>query len=211
MTAEPKKIPIRELGEDHSVSAWKDYRAILPAEEFDESTLLDLLADDSFADAPDGPLPWVPLHAWRALGQMGSVAVIEPVLRFADSDLYPHAYDDFEKLSEQLGESAIDPLIRILEDRTRSETSRTLAAKGLGVVGRPAAGAARQRVVDALMNQIRRNASDGWVNGMSAEALMAMGERSVGAEVLKMQDEGRLRLGFDRAAVVAEFFGQSQD
>ena len=45
-------VSIRNLGADDSVDRWKDYRSILPPQEYDESSLLDLVTDDSFAAAP---------------------------------------------------------------------------------------------------------------------------------------------------------------
>jgi hypothetical protein len=205
-----KSVPIRELGEDYSTDEWKEYRAILPPQEYAEEHLLQLLMDESFSEAPEGsPLPWVPLHAWRALAQLGSVAAIEPVLRLAEGDEYPQAYDDFAKLSARIGNRAAEPLASILADKTRSETSRTLAAAGLGEIGRSAPGPARTAIVESLMSQIRNNGQeDGWVNGAAAEALVTMGEQSVGPEVLRLYDEGRIQIGVIRSAEVEKFFGR---
>jgi len=205
-----KKVPIREIGEDHSIDLWKDYQAILPLEEYDETFLLKMLTDDSFSEAVEGsPLPWVPLHAWRALGQMRSLAAIEAVLSLTESDYDQHVYDDFAKLSAHIGNDAIELLIAILADHSRSETCRTLAAKGLGAIGRSSSGPARTDIVESLMNQIRQNdRSDGWVNGAAAEALMTMEERSVGPEVLRMYDEGRIQIGMVRSAELTKFFGR---
>jgi hypothetical protein len=198
-------VSIRSLGADDSVDRWRDYRSILPPQEYDESYLLDLV-NDTFAAAPaDGPLIWVPLHAWRALGQMGSRSVLEPVLRLAEGDDYPHAYDDFAQLSALIGEPAIDPLIAILRDRSRSELHRTLAAKGLGAIGRGSTGETRRAIVESLMNQMRNQPQDGWVNGAAAAALIAMDERSVGPEVLKMYKEGRIQGVVEEAEVTGHF------
>ena len=205
---EGEKIPIRQIGKDFTTNDWKDYHAILPHEEYDEAYLLRMLTDDSFPEAPEGSsLPWVPLHAWRALGQMGSLSVLEPVLSLAEGDFYQQAYNDFPRLSALIGANAVEPLIAILADRSRSDTSRTLAAKGLGEIGRSSQGETRARIVESLMNQIRQNdGSDGWVNGMAAGALVTMAERSVGPEVLKMYEEGRIQGGI-RPEVLFQFFG----
>jgi hypothetical protein len=184
---------------------------VLPADEYRESYLLSLLDDDSFADAPDrSPLAWVPLHAWRALGQMRSLALIDPVLRLAEDDAYIHAYSDFEKLSAELGEPAIDPLVAILADQARSVCSRTLAATGLGAIGRAAAGKTRTGIVEALMTQIRNHPADGWVNGASAGALINMQEHGVGPEVLGLYKQGHIQ-GFVRKDDLIGFFGPLPD
>ena len=207
-----QRTPIRQLGEDHSTDRWRDYRAILPPEEYDETRLLKMLTDPGFPEAPEGSsLPWVPLHAWRALAQMRSVAAIEPVLHLAEGDYYQQAHDDFAKLSAEIGSAAIRPLATILSDHDRSEVSRTLAATGLGAIGHSLSGQARASIVDLLMEQIRGNdESDGWVNGAAAEALMTMEEHSVGSEVLKIYDEGRIQLGMIRSAALTRFFGREQ-
>lgn len=167
------RIPIWELGEDYSISDWKNYGEILPPEEFNEEYLLNLLCDPSLADAP-GSLPWVPLHAWRALAQLRRVSAIEPTLRLADDDGYQQAYNDFEQLSAEIGEPAIGPLTAILADRARSEISRTLAVQGLGAIARSAAGTTRADVMETVKSQTRDLTDLPAVNSAAAEALLAL-------------------------------------
>lgn len=180
---------------------------MLPSSEYNENFLLKMLNDRSFKDVSDGPLLWVPLHAWRALAQMGSVSVIEPVLKLADEDDIPHAAFDFDRLCARLGEPAIEPLATVLADRARSETSRTLATQGLGAIGKSCTGATRARIVDALMNQVRNHPGDGWVNGAAAAALIVMDERSVAPELQRMYREGRLRGPVREQELIAWFGG----
>jgi HEAT repeat protein len=208
-SSKTEKVPIREIGEVYTTDEWKDYQEILPQEEYDEAFLLNTLTDNNLLEAPEeSPLPWVPLHAWRALGQMRSLTAIEPVLRLAEGSVQ-QAYNDFANLSACIGDKAIEPLVAILNDDTRSEITRSLAAEGLGAIGRSSSGPARARIVESLMDQIRQNdGSDGWVNGAAAEALMMMEERSVGPEVLKMYDEGRIQIGMVRSAELTRFFSR---
>lgn len=203
-----RRVPIREIGADFS-DEWPEYASALPPEEYDEAFLLGLLNDERFFDAPEGSaLVWVPMHAWRALAQMRSLEVIDPVLRLAGSSFYTDAYRDFPRISALLGERAIEPLTAILGDRARPETDRKLAADGLGAIARDSSGPQRARIVDALMSQIRRDPCDGGVNAIAAEALMVMEERSVGPELLRMRDEGRLDLGLGLSQQLTEFFGE---
>lgn len=207
MSAQHRTIPIRELGEDFSIDDWKDYRSILPAEELDEAYLLARLGDESPGDVPeDSPLPWVPMHAWRALAQLHAPSVIEPVMRRADDPDYGQAYTDFTKLSAEIGEPAIAPLQAILADRSRPEPHRILAAKGLGGIGRRAMGATRAAIVASLLDQIRNNPGDGWINGTAVAALIAMDERAAGPEVLRMYKEGRIQGGI-RGEELTSYFG----
>jgi HEAT repeat protein len=208
VSAQRRTIPIRELGQDFSVHDWKDYRSVLPPEELDEAYLLALLSDESFNDEPtESPLPWVPLHAWRALAQLHATSAIEPMVRIASSPDDSHAYGDFTKFSAEIGESAIAPLQAILADRSRPELQRTVAAKGLGGIGCQATGATRAGIVESLMDQIRNNPGDGWINGTAVAALVAMDERTVGPEVLQMYKEGRIQGGGIRGAEITGYFG----
>ena len=170
-----RRIPIRELGEEDSTASWKNYGAVLPPDEYDEAYLLSLLCDPSFAEEPK-PLSWVPLHAWRALAQLHSMAAIEPTLRLAEGDSYQQAYDDFEQLSAEIGEAAITPLTTILTDRLRPRVSRILAAQGLGAIARSASGATRANIVETLREQTRNIRDAAAVNNAAAHALLAIGE-----------------------------------
>ena len=203
---DPERISIRELGDNQSVQRWTRYRDVLPANEYQENFLLKMLTDSSIQQVEEGALVWVPFHAWRALAEMRSLAVIDPVLELAERDAYQQSYNDFAKLAGAIGEPAVDPLMAILADRGRPETSRTLAAEGLGEIGRSLSGQRRASIVDALMNQIRKNPSDGWINGMATAALIAMEERSVASEILTMFEEGRIQ-GVVRAEDITNFFG----
>ena len=208
MSAQHRTIPIREIGEDFSIHDWKDYRSILPAEELDEAYLLARVDDHVSDDVPeDSPLPWVPMHAWRALAQLHAPSVIEPVMRRAEGPDDQQAYTDFSKLSAEIGEPAIAPLQAILADRSRPESYRTLAAMGLGGVGRQATGATRAGIVESLLDQIRNNPGDGWINGTAVASLIAMDERAAGPEVLRMLKEGRIQGGAGGDHVITNYFG----
>jgi hypothetical protein len=73
-------------------------------------------------------------------------------------------------------------------------------------IGRSSSGPSRAHIVGALMNQIRQNASEGWVNGAAAEALATMDERSVGPELRALYAEGRIQNGVVRGAELLAWF-----
>src|SRR5688572_18675993 len=122
----------------------------------DEAFLFRVLTEESWEecfDSPSAGTQYMPVHAWRALGQMRPVAVLEPMLRIGDSDIQ-HAYDDVPTVCAMIGEPAIEPLILAMRDRSRTETARTMATIGLGHIGRAAASPNRTRIVTALLDQI---------------------------------------------------------
>jgi hypothetical protein len=201
---------IEGLGPDYSTGEWIDYGSVLPPSEYREAFLLERLAQAKRYEEADGEaLPWVPVHAWRALGQMGRTSVLEPVLALAEAG-HQYAFDDFPRLAGQIGEVAIDYLVRTMTDRHASETTRILAGRGLGTIGRVAVPPGRRRIVEALMTQIRNDADAAWLNGFAAEALMAMDERSVGAEVLRLRSAGHIDMGIPRDAELMRFFSHEE-
>jgi len=203
---ERPRSSIRSLGADWLTSGWLDYRAVLPPEEYDEAMLLRLLADESFFDAPEGSaLLWVPLHAWRALAQMGSLAVLEPTLRLAESGYVDAAYRDFPEICARIGVPAVEALVAIFRDHGRSESDRGLAADGLGAIAPSAPAPTRARIVSVLMDQIRTHPDEDNVNAIAAEALIAMEERSVAPELLRLYEEGHFGFRVRLSEAIALF------
>lgn len=72
MTTNDKIKLLFELGEANQNRDWQDYLKY-GFDETDVPALLELVADDELnhADAESKDI-WVPLHAWRTLGQIGS-------------------------------------------------------------------------------------------------------------------------------------------
>lgn len=111
---------------------WEDYlqhgfsKADVPG-------LIDLLIDKKLHTAPSESNDiWVPLYAWRILGQLRSADAIEPLISIFDI-----LKDDDWALSEipfvmgMIGEPAIVPLSRVLLDHEHNEYSRVMASDGL--------------------------------------------------------------------------------
>ena len=85
-------------------------------------------------DAPDEPELWSPVHAWRALGQLRAVEVVEPLLRMmdgldeADDDWYMQEFPDVFAL---IGPDAADALRRYMADPSHGDYPRSVAGSGL--------------------------------------------------------------------------------
>lgn len=118
------------------------------------------------------------------------MAVIERLLRLRDEcPEYPAAHSDFARVSTEIGDDAIGPLVTVLADQTRSEGSRWRAAIGLGAIGRSATGEAYRTILEALMDCVRCSGStDDWVSHFAAEELMAMDARAVRPELLRLRN-----------------------
>ena len=67
----------------------------------------------------DGPI-WAPVHAWRALAQLGAVEAVTPLLEMS-SDLHydDWQFEDFPHVFALIGAGAIPPLKRHAADRAK--------------------------------------------------------------------------------------------
>jgi hypothetical protein len=86
MSQRPKAFDISmELGEvQRKREDWLDYEQY-GLSEADIDQLIDLVADDSQHRAPSKSNEvWVPLHAWRAIGQLADPRAIEPLIEVFD-------------------------------------------------------------------------------------------------------------------------------
>jgi hypothetical protein len=79
---------------------------------------------------------WAPVHAWRALGQLGAVEAIKPLIglfdELSDDDW---ASDELPEVLAIFGEEAIKPLKEYLLDSSNKELARATAASCLEKIG----------------------------------------------------------------------------
>ena len=138
-----------ELGEIHHDTPWLDYLTYGLAED-DVSELVALVGDKRLQNADyDSNEIWVPNHAWRALGQIGSVQAVEPLLALLEDDLTHDiwAAEELPVVMGMIGIAAITPLAAYLRSNYHSEDARIIVAECLKSVAE-ACGAGRDQVVD---------------------------------------------------------------
>jgi hypothetical protein len=99
----------------------------------DVDQLIDLVADDSLHNAPSKSNEvWVPLHAWRAIGQLAGPRAIEPLIGVFDSLCEDDwALAELPVVVAMLGPNAIRPLAEFLHDRSHEEFARVMAVSAL--------------------------------------------------------------------------------
>ncbi len=121
-----------QLGPANDHRNWLDYLQY-GFDEGDVAELVQLAGDEALNNAEaDSDAVWVPLHAWRALGQLRSPEAVAPLIA-----LFEYLRDDDWALGElgkvvgMAGESAIDPLAAYMSDRERDEFARAMAFDGL--------------------------------------------------------------------------------
>ncbi len=124
-----------ELGEAERSDNWPDYLQY-GFDESDVNALLELVSSPSLNRADgDSKEVWVPLHAWRTLGQIGSDHAAGPLVAQFDA-----LFDDDWALSElpkvmgMIGEKAIEPLATCLKEAQHDEFARAMAADSLAEI-----------------------------------------------------------------------------
>jgi len=122
-----------ELGKkDAMTSQWPDYLQY-GFEESDIENLLNIVGDESLLDdGMESDKAWAPVHAWRAIGQLGSDKAIAPLI-----DLFDELVEDDLALSElpvvfgMIGKSSIEPLTKFFNENEHDEYARAMASDGL--------------------------------------------------------------------------------
>lgn len=150
--------------------------------------------DEHFTASADSPALWAPIHAWRALGELGARIVLPTLLALLES--MDDGGDDWllEEVPEvcaQLGPSAIDELEAYLLDTTHPEYGRVAVAHGLERIAVTEA-SARDNVVAVLADALQRGwASQPDLNGFLVTYLTRL--RAVGhADLIKRAFESRV-------------------
>ena len=118
---------------------WRDYKTLgLSHGHF--ADLIRMAADDQLNDSPnEGALIWAPVHAWRALGQLGVAEAVPALLSLfhrIDECNDEWVQSDIPKTLAQIGMAALEPAANYLADAAHGEWARIAAADTLGRIGR---------------------------------------------------------------------------
>jgi uncharacterized protein len=133
-TSDKVKI-LYELGEAERSSTWPDYLQY-GFDETDVSALMELVADESLnqANAKSNEV-WVPLHAWRTLGQIGSYKAAAPLIALFDVLVKDDwALSELSKVLGMIGEPAITTLATYLNESHHDEYARVMAVDSLAEI-----------------------------------------------------------------------------
>lgn len=140
---EPRSAPVAALlhlgapAQGGENVCWTDYTAQGLTQNHG-AELIGLVEDETCHLAPgDSAEVWAPLHAWRALAQLGAMEAVPALLRQLerdpDDDWLP---EDFPALISMLGPDTIPALAEFLSKRDVPGIVRAPAANGLARLGR---------------------------------------------------------------------------
>jgi hypothetical protein len=100
-----------------------------------------------------------PIHAWRALAQLGAVEVVQPLLDMQeklDADGDQWYLEEFYKVFGLVGPPAMPAVANYLLDRSKTEYSRISAAHGVCQIAR-CHSACRSRAIELLETQLAKH------------------------------------------------------
>jgi len=135
MTTNDKIKCLFDLGEADRRRGWQDYLQY-GFDQSDVPALLELVADDALNHANvKSKEVWVPLHAWRTLGQIGSDKAIAPLIALFDQLFEDDwAQGDLPEVMGMIGQSAITPLGIYLNESHHDEFARAMAVDALAKI-----------------------------------------------------------------------------
>ena len=149
----------------------------------DVPSLIDLASqwtsDNWFDEHPsDDPARWAPIHAWRAIGQLGAAEAVRQLLALqsdmerADNDWY---LEEFPDIFAMMGPAVIDELTDFLADPGNGEYPRVAAAHSLCKIGQRYS-EQHERVVGILTGQLTKREPELYsYNGLLVSYLLRLG------------------------------------
>lgn len=126
----------RQLEGKKDKQGWHDYLQY-GFTEMDAPELIDLVQNKSLSKSTDRMEVWVPLYAWRILGQLRAVEAIDPLtlmVEFFVEEKDEWAITEMSEVMGNIGQPAIEPLLNYLMDRSKSEMARSVISEGLGKI-----------------------------------------------------------------------------
>jgi hypothetical protein len=133
----PPLAELFKLGEASRCRDWPDYLSIGVGPEH-VPDLIRLAVDSELNQAAhDSSEVWVPVHAWRALGQLRAAEAVEPLtqlLPLIDERMDDWVGEELPRVFALIGAPAVAPLGKYLNDGSRPECARIAAAGGLSLI-----------------------------------------------------------------------------
>jgi len=123
---------LMDLGDPGRSREWRDYRSSGLGPEA-ESDLIAVLGDPALVWAEaDSNESWAALHAWRSLGQLGSVNAIPALVALlADAEDDDWMMQDLPEVFGMIGPEAVPALCEHLIDATNGTFPRSIASEAL--------------------------------------------------------------------------------
>jgi hypothetical protein len=203
-----ERLRLFGAGPAQAADTWLDYRAVFGLDDSHIDALIGIACDRALLalaedEAAAGTaLPWAPMHAWRALGQLRAAAAVAPLLevfRSTDDDWLER---DLPRLLIMIGPAAIPHMETFLLLEDLEELCAITVVRALGHIGtqhpeaRAACIAVAERMIGPLAGQI------GSVVGFAIAVL---------TDLQAVESLGAIRDAFARDAVDIRIAGDLED
>jgi len=159
---------------ERSPDAWPDYPTTFGLTAADTGELRRMVQDRALnAGDPSTPHVWAPVHAWRALGQLGATAAADDLCRLClDNGLDDWVGEEVPVVFSRLGAGTLPTLARQLARKTEPEPGRMTLVQAVIEVG-TAAPSARDDCVAILRDQLEHYADqDDGLNALIVNGLV---------------------------------------
>jgi len=184
---------------------WPDYVGLFGLTREDVPELVRIATDKSLSrgDSESGDV-WSPLHAWRALAQLGAVEAVKPLLgllHWIDDNQDDWVCSELPRVLGMLGHAAVPAVTEYLANAANSLGARCAAARALGEVAKRYP-EARDVCVELLSRHLERYEPVRELNGHLVSELRELG----GIEGLEV-----IREGFRRRVISCYHAGDLED
>ncbi len=186
-----------DLGECQRTTRWRDYLALGLGPEHVSDLIRMALDDDLHSAGTDTDAVWAPVHAWRALAQLGAAEAARPLtalLRRIDEQDDDWVNEELPRVFAHIGPTAISVLADYLDDDAHGLFARIAAASALAEIGvrHPAA---RSDAIDTLTAVLERFGDlDPGLNAFLIYSLVDLDAVEAAPLVKRAFDAGRVDL-----------------
>jgi hypothetical protein len=184
------------LGRPEPWDLWADYASMGLRRDEHAAELIRLASDAGLLDATEeSPATWGPLHAWRALGQLGATEAIGPLLsllRRVEENDDELVGEELPKVFGRIGIAALEPLRSYAADATNMIVARVSAAEAIKHIGMHPAH--REPAAAALADLLEHAKADdrGFFNGYLVVGLCELTARQHIATIERAYQGGRI-------------------
>lgn len=184
-----------DLGECGRGTNWLDYLALSLGPEHVPDLIRMALDEDLHAAESDSDAVWAPVHAWRALAQLGAAEAVRPLttlLRRIDEHDDDWVNEELPGVFSRIGPTAIPVLADYLQEDDYGLFARIAAADALAEISirHPTA---RHEALDALTAALKHyDELDPGLNAFLIEALVDLDAVEAASLIEQAFDAGRV-------------------
>ena len=190
--------------ESYDAAKWPDYVAEFDFGREDVAALACMVCDVALRQLDaDSSEVWAPVHAWRALGQLGAQEAVAPLLAFLKTTENDEAVnEELPVVFGMIGPAAVPCIAAFLSDRSNAISPAATAMAGLReIVARHPE--CRDECVAILARVLEPHAaSDPSINGFAVWALI---------DLAAVESIDAMRGAFRRKAVDLSLVGDEED